>query len=95
MQVAPPGECPKCGHRPLQPTDKLAEKTIVDLVFTASGCRKTVTKYVGAHGYCRTCGRHYAPVEISAFGPRLFGHGFQAWVIYQRLVLRLPYSAIA
>jgi predicted RecB family nuclease len=94
VQVPAPGECPACGHRPLRPTDKLAEKTIVDLVFTPSGCRKTVTKYAGAHGYCGPCERSYPPQEISAFGHRAFGHGFQAWVIYQRLVLRLPYRSI-
>ena len=86
--------CPHCDDLPLQPTERLADKIIIDLVFTNSGCRKTVTKYVGAYGACCQCGRQYPPPDISAFGSRIFGHGFQAWVIYQRLVLRLPYRII-
>jgi predicted RecB family nuclease len=86
--------CPHCDDFPLQPTERLADKTIIDLVFTNSGCRKTVTKYVGAYGACRQCGRQYPPPDIGAFGSRIFGHGLQAWVIYQRLVLRLPYRII-
>jgi hypothetical protein len=31
---------------------------------------------------------------IEQFGGQLFGHGLQAWVIYQRMILRLPYRLI-
>ena len=86
--------CPSCGDSALQPTDRSAEKTIVDLVFTPNGCRKTVTKYVGVYGSCRHCRRQYAPPDLKAIGRRDFGHGLQAWVLYQRLVLRLPYGTI-
>ena len=48
VEVSPRQECPRCGQSRLRTSSKLAEKTIVDLVFTASGCRRTVTKYVGA-----------------------------------------------
>jgi hypothetical protein len=65
------------------------------LVFTNSGCRKTVTKYVGEYGNCSRCEQYHMPQEIHDLGRRTFGHGFQAWVMYQRLVLRLPYRAIA
>jgi hypothetical protein len=94
VQVLPLQECPRCGQNPLQASAKLAEKTIVDLVFTDSGCRKTVTKYVGPRVYCRWCQRSYLPPGISALVHSDFGHGFQAWAIYQRLALRLPYGAI-
>ena len=94
VEVPQRSHCPKCGSGPLRPTDKVAETTIVDLVFTDSGCRKTVKRYVGVRGYCRQCWHDYPPATIGAFGQRAFGHGFQAWVVYQRVVLRLPYGAI-
>ena len=94
VEVPPRRHCPKCGTGPLRPTGKLAQTTVVDLVFTDSGCRKTVKKYAGVRGYCRQCAHHYAPQDIGAFGQRAFGHGFRAWVVYQRVVLRLPYRAI-
>jgi len=94
VQVLPLQECPRCGQSPLQTSATLAEKTIVDLIFTDSGCRKTVTKYVGARAYCRQCQRSYLPPGISDLLHSDFGHGFQAWAIYQRLALRLPYAAI-
>ena len=87
--------CPKCGDIPLQPSAKMAERTIIDLVFSANGCRKTVTKYIGAEGYCQQCCHYYSPEEINKFAAaQLFGHGLQSWVVYQRLVLRLPYGLI-
>ncbi|MDQ3703418.1 MAG: IS66 family transposase [Chloroflexota bacterium] len=95
VQIPPRPLCPHCDEGPLQPTDRLADKTIIDLVFTNSGCRKTITKYVGPYSYCPQCGRHYPPLEMAVLGTRLFGHGLRAWVIYQRLVLRLPYCIIA
>ncbi len=87
--------CPKCGDIPLQASAKMAERTIIDLVFSTNGCRKTVTKYMGAEGYCQKCCRYYSPEEINKFAAaQLFGHGLQSWVVYQRLVLRLPYRLI-
>jgi len=32
---------------------------------------------------------------IARLSTQLFGYNFQAWVIYQRIVLRLPYKAIS
>jgi len=87
--------CPKCGDISLRASAKMAERTIIDLVFSTNGCRKTVTKYMGAEGYCQQCCRYYRPEEINKLGTsQLFGHGLQAWVVYQRLVLRLPYRLI-
>lgn len=87
--------CPKCGDIPLKATAKMAERTIIDLVFSKNGCRKTVAKYMGAEGYCQKCCRYYLPEEINQLGTsQLFGRGVQSWVVYQRLVLRLPYRLI-
>lgn len=95
VQVSPAEECRRCGQSPLRTTPKLSEKTIVDLVFTDNGCRKTVTKYVGARAYCPQCGgRAFAPPAIVGLPEFAFGRGLQAWAVYQRLVLRLPYRVI-
>jgi len=86
-------KCPRHKGEPLQKSEELAEKTIIDLHFTKNGCRKTITKYVGIMGYCPKCRKHYIPLKIQKLGPQLFGHNFQAWVIYQRII-RLPYRTI-
>jgi len=50
---------------------------------------------MGAEGYCQKCCRYYLPEEINKLGTsQLFGRGVQSWVVYQRLVLRLPYRLI-
>ena len=93
--VQPKRRCPK-GHGDLiLVEERLAEKTITDLAFTRSGCRKVITRYEGKRGFCPKCKRHYDPPAIARLGNRVFGHAFQAWSVYQRIVLRLPYRIIA
>ena len=95
VQVSSDQECPRCGRSGLRTTTKLPDKTIVDLAFTSNGCRKTVTKYVGAKAYCPQCGeRSCVPPAIGVLPKYSFGRGLQAWTIYQRMVLRLPYRVI-
>jgi hypothetical protein len=67
--------------------------TVVNLVFTRSGCRKTITRYVGMKSHCPECRHYYNPTSIG-WHRCTFGHGLQAWTIYQRVVLRLPYRII-
>jgi hypothetical protein len=94
VRVSPSPECPRCGQSPLE-SAKLRAKTLVDLVFTTNGCRKTVTKYVGAIALCPQChGRSCIPPQIATMPRYAFGRSLQAWAIYQRLVLRLPYHVI-
>ena len=88
-------KCPKHKKKFFQPTEEMAERTIIDLVFTKSGVRKRITKYIGTKSYCQKCHRHYLPHKIKKLGNKVFGHSFQAWAIYQRLFLRLPYHIIA
>lgn len=87
-------KCPMHKGEPLQKLGKMAEKTVIDLHFTKSGCRKIVRKYVGTKGYFQRCDEHYNPRGIQKLGRQLFGHAFQAWTIYQRIILRLPYRVI-
>ena len=87
-------KCPNCINETLQESIKIVEKTIIDLVFTKNGCKKTIIKYLGSKGYCQKCRRQYTPKIIANYGSQIFGHGFQSWVVYQRLALRLPYRII-
>ncbi len=92
----PAGEV--CPHHdePLRPTERLSKRLIIDLVFAKNGIRKTITEYVGIQGYCATCQRYHVPPEIRKYGAnQLYGYGFQAWVVYQRVALRMTYDSIA
>jgi predicted RecB family nuclease len=94
VRVLPESRCPK-GHGDLSLDNQgLAERIVTDLAFTRNGCRKTITRYEGKRGFCQECQRHYDPPTIARLGNKLFGHAFQAWTIYQRIVLRLPYRLI-
>lgn len=94
IQVRPKRKCP-IHHCVLAPdSENLAEKTVIDLVFTKNGCRKTITKYVGPKSYCPRCSSPYNPPSLHKNYKQVFGHGFQVWTIYQRVILRLPYRII-
>jgi predicted RecB family nuclease len=87
--------CPKCGHKPLKQTTLTSKRFIVDLISTRDGIRKTITQYVGNQGYCRNCKGYSAPPGISKYSfNQAYGHSFGAWVVYQRVALRLPYESI-
>jgi predicted RecB family nuclease len=95
VQVPQSDNCPKHKEQPLKILTKIAEQTIIDLDFNKRGIKKTVTKYVGVKGYCSICSHAHNPPALKELGRgQIFGHGFQAWTIYQRLVLRLPYNMI-
>lgn len=95
MHVRRPMRCPRHKGQHLHRTNALAEHIVIDLVFTRNGCRKTTVKYVGMKGYCPICQRDHSPPMIRRFGGRIFGHRLQAWAVYQRVALRLPYRAIS
>jgi hypothetical protein len=68
---------------------------MTDLVFTKRSVRKTIIHYCGTKGWCDQCRRVYTPDIIASFERRNFGHNFISWVVYQRIILRLPYEVIA
>lgn len=88
-------KCPRHPTRPLISSDETAEHSLIDLAFSSNGCRKTVVKYVGKRGYCRLCDHGYLPPKIKQLQGRVFGHRFQSWAVYQRIVLRLSYGQIS
>jgi predicted RecB family nuclease len=94
--VEPRQRCPRHDIDLVPNPIKPVERTVIDLVFTKSGCRKTVTRHVGTKSRCPKCGDRdqYNPTSFIGSQPYAFGHGLQAWAIYQRVVLRLPYEII-
>ena len=94
IRVASKRNCPKHKGERLQTSGKNAEKVIVDLNFGKTGCRKIVIKYSGEKRYCPRCEQYYEPPSIQRLGAQTFGHGFRAWSVYQRIILRLPYRMI-
>ena len=87
-------KCTRCKGQSLQSSDKWSEHTLIDLAFTRNGCRKTIIRLVGTKAYCPRCRYHYVPPSINRIKLQIFGHGFQAWTVYQRVALRLPFDAI-
>ena len=58
--------------------------------------RKRVIRYCGPQGYCPQCGRYYHPPDLARYHKsEVYGRGFKAWVVYQRVALRLSYESIA
>lgn len=46
-------------------------------------------------GYCKICHEKYAPPGTRLHRGQLFGWNFQAWVVYQRIALRMSYRLIS
>jgi len=46
-------------------------------------------------GYCNICNEKYAPPGTRRHRGQLFGWNFQAWVVYQRVALRMSYRLIS
>ncbi|MDJ0719318.1 MAG: IS66 family transposase [Prochloraceae cyanobacterium] len=89
-------KCRYCENQIIRTSQKIADSFKIDLVFTANGCKKYITKFTGFKGYCSKCRNYFSPPGIHEKGRnKTFGRGLQAWTMYQRLVLRLPYDLIA
>ncbi|MBD2169077.1 IS66 family transposase [Calothrix membranacea FACHB-236] len=95
IQLLHGANCPYCKDKPLQTSQRISEKFVIDFIYTKNGCRKIIIKYTGLKGYCSKCGKYFSPPGLyDRARPQVFGHGFKAMVIYQRLALRLPYDLI-
>ena len=91
--------CPKHPNEMLRSTERISRRLIIDLVPMKTGIRKSVAKYVRAYGYCQKCHRSYAPThilpEIWNYHPsQRYGHRYKAWIVYQRVGLRMPFQGI-
>jgi len=95
VQVPQETACHKCGYEPLMQTKAVSKRFIVDIMPTKSGIKKTITEYDGFKSFCPNCKKSFAPLGIRKFScNQMYGRGFGAWVVYQRVALRLPYESI-
>lgn len=86
-----------CSNHPevnLRKSQKTSSHKMIDLVFTKTGCRTRVVKYVGHMASCPKCTHLYSPRIIASLKNSLYGHSFRSWLVYQRVILRLPLAAI-
>jgi predicted RecB family nuclease len=87
--------CPKHAGHKLRASSKISRHSLIDLVFSKTGCRKTVVRYTGLMGNCDLCKLSYPPPGVSSLRNQHFGWNFQSWVVYQRVALRMPYGLIS
>jgi transposase-like protein len=79
----------------LVPSKRFTNRTVIDLVLKKDGLKKSITEYIKEYGYCQKCKRSYGyPLSKRQKINQLYGHGFRAFVIYQRVALRLSYENI-
>jgi predicted RecB family nuclease len=96
VEVSPLRNCPECRNRMSQKKPFPVSRLIIDLVFTKNGVRKIITKYQSERRYCSTCKKWHNPQGIDKYGKsQLYGRKFKAWVVYLRIMHRLPYQKIA
>jgi hypothetical protein len=53
----------------------VSECVIIDLVLTENGIEKTITRYLGTHGYCPKCYKFYAPAKLVNVNLRMGNYG--------------------
>jgi predicted RecB family nuclease len=87
--------CPRHPVHKLSVSSKSSQHLLIDLTFNKGGCRKTVIRYTGRMGYCNLCNESHSPPTIRLLKSQQFGWGFKAWVIYQRLAMRMSYRLIS
>jgi predicted RecB family nuclease len=87
--------CPKHPTQELEPSTQIAEHAFLDISFLRNGCRRVVVRYIGRKAYCPLCDQTYCPPAVKRIQNQVYGPGFQAWVVYQRVALRLSYGLIA
>jgi hypothetical protein len=87
--------CPKHPGHKLSASSKISQHSLLDVIFSKTGCRKTIVRYTGLMGYCNLCNEKYAPPGTRVFRGQQFGWSFQAWVVYQRIALRMSYRLIS
>ena len=95
IQVLARDTCRACGNPCSAVPDTTSQRTVIDILPTIRGIKKVITAYTLEHVYCPVCKKVYTHGPQDALkGNQLYGYGFKAWVIYQRVALRLPYNSI-
>jgi len=95
VRVARGRICP-IHKRALKHTSKIAETILTDLIYTPKGLKKLVIKYWGYKGRCPRCSHRHSPPGLRELGKGAkYGAGLKAWIVYQRLSMRLPFRKIS
>ncbi len=87
--------CPTNPGHKLSASSKTSQHSLLDLIFSKAGCRKTIVRYTGLKSYCNLCHESHSPPTIRLLKGQQFGWSFQAWVVYQRIALRMSYRLIS
>jgi predicted RecB family nuclease len=87
--------CPSHPEHKLSASSAYSQHSLIELVFSKTGCRKTVITYRGLLGRCNLCNERYSPPAIRCLKGQVFGWNFQAFVNYQRIALRMSYRLIS
>jgi hypothetical protein len=94
IRVARGRMCP-IHKRKLSPTNIISEVTIIDLLYTSRGLKRTNIRYWGYKGRCPNCSYRHNPPRLRKLGRNAkYGSGLKAWIAYQRLTMRLPLGKI-
>ncbi|MHA3771615.1 IS66 family transposase [Verrucomicrobiota bacterium sgz303538] len=94
VRVASKRLCPLHGAN-IYYRKKPAERQVIDIAFSSSGCRRIIIRYVGKIARCTVCNCDFVPPAFKRLEKRLYGAGIEAWIAYHRIVLRLSYRLIA
>jgi hypothetical protein len=82
--------------RTLKHTSKITETILTDLIYTPKGLKKFVIKYWGYKGRCPNCSHRHSPSGLRGLGKGAkYEAGLKAWIVYQRLSMRLPFKKIS
>jgi predicted RecB family nuclease len=95
LQAPKSDTCPTCGNLCIALPHSESQRTIINIIPTSNGVKKIIANYSLEQAYCQICKKvytHSAPDALKV--NQFYGHGFKAWVIYQRVALRLPYNSI-
>ncbi len=87
--------CQFCGNSSLELSKDVSQRTIIDIIPTTNGIKKSIVEYIEERAFCQECKKVPPSVSHDTWkGNQLYGYGFKAWVVYQRVALRLPYKSI-
>ena len=84
--------CPNCRSRRLK-RDSESVHIVVDLKFSKSGIRKSVTRIVSWRYNCEKCGKSFRS-ENRLPNPQRLGHALVSWCVYQNAVLGVNMSKV-
>lgn len=77
-------ECPECGGHRFAKRERRKIKWAFDLIISAAGVRRHVTKLTAAKHVCQKCGLICVPEQYDRLDKH--GHALKSWSMYQHIV---------